>query len=299
MKRDPWVSYWSRGPACGENVCLPNAEAGIGAVLDSAWRDFARRLPKRARILDLATGNGIVLQRLLAARRDLKLTGVDASAVLPPSPEPIRLIPATPMEELPFGDRSFEAVTSQFGVEYGDTALVASEVGRILCPGGLLCFVLHHRQSPIVSYNLARLDALAWAARESGLLERALRLAAVRRTAAMPTPDSFRVAVEEARRRYPAQPVAAEFAAAIVQTLDMGQRHEPVETIEVLSTLQARSEDEIGRLEALERAACDGDRISAVARALAAAGLTIEPARALTDPQSGAPLAWVLEGREP
>ena len=298
MNRDPWASYWSQlGPA-QTSVCLPEGGQGIDSVLDRIWREFAAMLPRGARVLDLATGNGIVLQRLRSARKDLQAAGVDSSPVLPPAPPGIRLMPGKAMEALPFADRSFDAITSQFGIEYGDTRRIAAEVARTATRGALLRFVVHHHDSAVVSHNLGRREALVWAARESGLLERALRLSAARRTAPIPTPPSFRSALEEARRLFPGQPVAVEFAAAIAQCLDGAGPAGPVadESIGSLQTLKARSDDEIGRIDALTKAARDGEGIARIVEDFGEAGLPVTEPRLLCERNDPRPFAWLLDG---
>ena len=295
MSRDPWASYWSGGGDSGESACLPGGGQGAGSVLDGLWREFARLLPRRARVLDLATGSGIVLRKLLSARSDLKLTGVDTSPVLPPAPSGIRLLTATGMEKLPFPDRGIDAVTSQFGVEYGDTARIAAEVMRVVTPGASLRFVIHHDRSLIVFHNLARREALAWAARESGLLDKARRLTEARRRAAIPTPRSFHAAVEEGRRRYPGQTVAAEFATAVVRTLDAGFGRPSAEAIATLEALAAQSDDEIGRIDALRKAACGRGEIERIVSEFGGAGLSMMDPRPLAEQPADRPFAWLLD----
>ena len=295
MNRDPWASYWTASGAAQPSVCLPEGGQRIGVVLDRIWRDFAAELPRRARVLDLATGNGIVLQRLISIRRDLKPVGIDSSPVLPAAPRGIRLMPATSMEDLPFPDRSFDGIASQFGIEYGDTARIATEVARIAKRDARIRFVLHHNESPVVSHNLARREALVWAARESGLLERALRLASARRTAPIPTPPSFRSVLEEARRRFPTQPVATEFAAAVAQSLDGISA--PNESIRALEALKARSDDEAGRIDALTRAVCDAQRIARIVAEFRGAGLRVAEPSPLCEQAGASPFAWLLGGR--
>lgn len=290
MTRGVWDGYWA-GDGGG---CLPQADRTFGPLLEALWREFARTLAPGARVLDLATGNGIVLRLLAAGAPRLDLTGVDSAATLPPAPTGIKLKAGVAMEKLPFPAARFDAVTSQFGIEYGDSEASAAEAARVLKPGGVFRFVVHRSEGPIVTHNAARREALAWARHDSFILDRARQLARGRLLARLPTPVSFRAAVDEARRRFPQQPAATEFQAAVLQTLDMGARHPPGETLEVLAELERRADGELGRLAALAGAARDADAAMALAQKLRDADL--EAADPVPVGAGDAAFAWQLEG---
>ncbi len=290
MSRDAWDGYWGKGA----RGCLPDADPRFGRALEQLWRDFATGLPRGAKLLDLATGSGAVVRTIAAGGARLDLTGVDSAGTLPPAPAGIRLKAGVAMEKLPFGDRRFDALTSQFGIEYGDVARIAGEAARVLRPGGAVRFVVHRAEGPIVAHNLARRAALRWARHESGALERARKLAEARRAARLPTPPSFRAAPDEALRRFGGQGAAAEFMAAILQTLDMGASRPPAETLEVLAELERRADGEIGRLDALAAAARDAAAVRAMTGTLRDAGFDMrdpEPVAAGAEA-----FAWRLDG---
>lgn len=292
-----WGEFWQARSA--RKGCLPEALLEIDAVQQQCWEEFARGLPRRARVLDLATGNGIVLSKLLRVRPDLKAVGVDSSPVLSTAPAGTKLMPGIAMEKLPFGPASFQAVTSQFGVEYGDTAAVAAEIGRVLRPGGRTRFIMHHSSGPILAHNLARREALHWAAHTSGYLDRALAFARARALGPLPTPPSFRAAVTEARQKFPAGSVAEEFVTAILQTLDLGRRWPLRDALEVLGKLRREANNEMARIDSLERAACDEDKIELVQRQLRANRLAGggEPRLLFETSKRGSPFGWLLDAR--
>lgn len=294
MSRNPWAGYWAQGSV---GSCLPNAERGFAPILDMIWKSYGRTLPRGAEVLDLATGNGAVLRALAGTQAGLRLTGVDSAPTLAAAPPEIVLKPGVAMERLPFGDGSFHALTSQFGLEYGDVAMIAGEAARVLRAGGSFRFVIHHAGGPIVAHNCARRAALAWARHDSGVLDRAGQLARARRMTRIPTPASFRTAVDEAGQRFPDQSAAVEFCTAILRTLDMGAAHPASETLEVLAELEGRVEGEIARLDALAAAARDDAGIAGLADHLRAAGFDTPDPRPV---RSGKiPFAWLVEGARP
>jgi SAM-dependent methyltransferase len=175
-----WDEYWS---ADRQASCVPeNPE--LARTIAAFWiAQFAACGPE-ARILDVGTGNGIVLAYAAeAARRRghrFSLTGVDLAAI-----DPARFVPGlaaqlsaatfrggVAAEQLPFADGSFDLVCSQYGLEYADLPRALAEAGRVLAPGGRLLWLGHHVVSDVVVQNTAhraQLDYLladggAWAA---------------------------------------------------------------------------------------------------------------------------------------
>ena len=298
MTRSPsevWSRYWSSGARGTGGGCLPNAVGPVEAAQRQVWQDFARRLPSGSRVLDLGTGNGIVLRWMAAVRRDLKLVGVDSAASLPPAPKGVTLKAGVGVERLPFAEASFGGATSQFGIEYGDVAAAGAELVRILRPGAPLLMIVHHGASWIVAHNRARRAALLWAAGPDGWLVRAKAFACA--GGALPVPASFRAAPAEAQRRFPDQPVAAEFAVGIVQRLELVRSRGGTEVVGLLEAMAEEADGEIARIALLEDAARDEAGAAALVETLAAAGLAMDAPSVLPDRQAGRPLAWLLSGR--
>ena len=296
--RQVWEGFWAQRGRGPESGCLLGALEAIDAVQNQVWQAFAATLKPRASVLDLATGDGIVLGKMHARRSDLKLTGVDSSRFLPAARPGTKLHAGVAIEQLPFADAAFDAVVSQFGLEYSQTALSTKEAARVMRPGGRCRFVIHHRGGPILAHNLARLEGLRWASGGSGLLDKARNLAKARALSPLPTPPLFGEAVAEAKRRFPTQNVAEEFTSAVKQTLDLGRR-DVKGMLEALDELAKRSANEIGRIESLAGAARDRAGIEGVAADLAAAGIVTDPPAELHEKGSGAPFAWLLDGTRP
>ena len=105
----------------------------------------ARLEPRRGvRWLDVATGTGEVALR--AARGGADVTGVDISERLLEQASAAAQAESLSIsfqlgdaQKLPFGDASFDVVTSVFGVIFApDQEAVASELARVCRPGGRL-----------------------------------------------------------------------------------------------------------------------------------------------------------------
>lgn len=293
---EAWDRFWTRDQKVAGGGCLPSGRNLVDQVQRECWRDFARDLPSGGRVLDLGTGDGRVMRWLAEGRSDLKLLGVDQAPSVPAPPKHARSRGGVDIAALPFGDASFDAATSQFGFEYADTAAAAAELARVLRPGGRFRLILHHADGPIVAHNAARLEGLIWAARDSGLIDRARALAASRRVAPLPTPQSFADAVGEARSRFGTQSGAEELALAIYQTLERGRAAPVAEAIGALDTLKQLADDEEARIRSLIAAASDRPAIALIVDQLTNAGTTVSEPREIGEPGRPSPFAWLLDG---
>lgn len=150
--------------------------AGLAGRLLAPMMDLANRTPTRLAldllapvpgeaVLDAGCGSGTALQALLA-RADCRATGVDFSAtMIAAAGRRLRgradLVEA-PLEWLPFGDATFDAVLALNVLYFADRdgAMIA-ELHRVLRPGGrLVAYVTEDasmEQWPFVSAGLHRL----------------------------------------------------------------------------------------------------------------------------------------------
>jgi ubiquinone/menaquinone biosynthesis C-methylase UbiE len=118
--------------------------AVIGTTLQIVGESLAEAcdLNRDEEVLDVAAGNGNAT--LAAARRGCKVTSTDyVTTLLDRGAERARAerldvkFQVTDAEALPFGDASFDAVLSTFGVMFApDQIAAASEMARVCRPGG-------------------------------------------------------------------------------------------------------------------------------------------------------------------
>ena len=140
-----WDSFWQdRRVLCPG----PDADPVIASSFRAYWAEAAGALPDGARILDLACGNGFVAltaaEAAEAAGKTLRIDAIDAAEIDPrryvpewaKRPAGPAFHPRALMESLPFEAGCFDAVYSQYGIEFGNITKAAAEVGRVLKPGG-------------------------------------------------------------------------------------------------------------------------------------------------------------------
>jgi SAM-dependent methyltransferase len=121
----------------------------VPLIFEPYAADLARRLARRpvGRVLEIAAGTGVVTRHLASAlpegvaivATDLNQAMLDQAAATGTS-RPVEWRQAD-AAELPFRDRSFDAVVCQFGVMFfPDKARAFAEARRVLRAGGLFLF---------------------------------------------------------------------------------------------------------------------------------------------------------------
>ncbi|WP_431732647.1 class I SAM-dependent methyltransferase [Erythrobacter litoralis] len=224
----------------------------------------------------MATGDGRVMAHLLAKRRDLKLIGTDLAPRLPEPPRGTRLKAGVSMEELPFPDNRFAAVTSQFGFEYADMSIAARELARVLVQGGLIGLLMHRPDSPILEHNLRRRRQIEWALKEKNVLAMAQRHLQIRATGLSAIPEQIRAIAQEGHRRFGAGSAAWEIPEAVAQTLELGATDHAANVAAILRRITEQAENEMGRIASLEKACHKAGDAGALNSAFENAGLVIQ-----------------------
>jgi ubiquinone/menaquinone biosynthesis C-methylase UbiE len=156
-----WRDYWKADRPAS---CMPENERTAQEIA-ATWRKWFGECQGGSRILDIATGNGIVLTHAAAAGRQLNrafaLTGVDLADIDPlrylssleDDMRAAKFIGSVAAERLPFEAGSFDVVVSQYGLEYADLQQALAEVARVLAPGGILHWLAHSESSEVVQQN--------------------------------------------------------------------------------------------------------------------------------------------------
>ena len=160
MTLDHWASYYRGGALVS---CPVNAGLNYDQEVRDEWVTFFAALPDGARILDIGTGNGaiaLIAKETGAERsRDFRVKAVDLAEIDPPKYVPdgakvlagIEFSGGVSTEALPFEESGFDAISGQYIVEYTDVPATLRECARVLAPGGVCQFILHHEDSIVVA----------------------------------------------------------------------------------------------------------------------------------------------------
>ena len=172
--QDPWSLYWQSD--CLDS-CVVTKSKEDSLAIAAFWEQLAMQLENGAQVLDLATGNGTVPAALLNANDSLKVTGVDRASI-----DPLRYLSKPGVLDkvqfradidicdLPFDDALFDAVTSQFGLEYAPLDQGIPELMRVAGRGSRIQLVMHHADSEIVGPARLKRDEMETLLADGGVV---------------------------------------------------------------------------------------------------------------------------------
>ncbi|MXP13416.1 methyltransferase domain-containing protein [Altererythrobacter confluentis] len=292
-----WGDFWA-AELKSTAGCLPSGYLGIDAAQAKKWLEFAKTLPAKSRLLDLATGDARVMRWILQARKDVKPTGIDRAPQLPIPPKGTKVRAGVSMEMLPFRDSAFSAVTSQFGFEYGDTSKISTEIARVLRPDGRVAILTHRQDGPILAHNLERLKQLSWVLDDQNLIELAKRSLSLRVAGISAIPAKISLAPEEGARLFGATSAAWEIAEAVRQSITLGQRDTVANVRQLLDQIAAKAANERGRIASLQIACARTADSDGFLREISDGGLTQLSIQPVAEAKSIPPFAdWRILAR--
>ena len=177
-----WDRYWQADRLAS---CFDVIGCNYDEALLRDWRAFFMSLEDGARLLDLCTGNGAIA--LVAAEvsathaKSFHIEAVDSAVIDPPryvtrETQHLRTIQfhaKTSVEALPFPDAAFDAVSSQYGIEYTDLQGALAEAARVLAHDGRIRLVLHAAEGQAVRRSNSDISECRHLALKSGLFEAA------------------------------------------------------------------------------------------------------------------------------
>jgi ubiquinone/menaquinone biosynthesis C-methylase UbiE len=289
-----WSRYWARGTL---HSC-PHAFAGnYGEEIRTLWLEFFSSLPSGARVLDIGTGNGAVaiLAQEAASTRggQLLIEAIDAAEIDPRravaphglSVGDIVFRGRTPCERTGYEPALFDAVSSQYALEYMHVRETLAEMARILKPGGRALFVIHHAGSVALATTRDELDAFTFLKHEAPLVSEAQSF--IRHSGQVANDRASRAhartlermlqrTVERARARKHAaflEAIAAQVATALREVRALG----PTAALQRLDALTKEMAAHRDRLAAILRAARTAEQIQELVQALERAGFDTEP----------------------
>jgi ubiquinone/menaquinone biosynthesis C-methylase UbiE len=175
-----WSLYWSEDRLYS---CVAQSSDEDQKVLNKLWQGFSQELEPNSRVLDLATGNGAVADALLSVNSALQVDAVDKASIDPKKflKEHGNLLNVnfhgdTDIFDLSFKPSTFDAITSQFGIEYAGLTEASVQVLRYLKVAGRFQFVVHHAQSGIILSSSNKIVELEQLTQQSGILETLIKV---------------------------------------------------------------------------------------------------------------------------
>ena len=318
-----WNRYWQsdRIASCFDGAGARNYDACIA----EGWRRFFLDLPNGCSILDLCAGNGaaalIAAETGRVAGKAFDIVAVDQAEIDPNAfvtrcnadLATIRFHARTAVEALPFPERRFGAVISQYGIEYSDLDRSLAEAVRVLSPGGKLRLVVHAAEGRVAAAARAVVTEADLLLDEIDLTGCASRcFAAVAAAEREPNADdearrsadqtlaAFQQALMHAARQVPVAADAVMFRNSGAVLLDTYQRRAHFSLDALLAkaeTIEAEIRAHRGRLAALLAASLDAGEAEALAERLRRAGSARSASTPLMD--GDGLIGHVVEARFP
>jgi SAM-dependent methyltransferase len=137
---------------------------GPGQALEALWREAFGRARPGSRVLEIGCGSGHVSLWAAEASRRLEVIASDIHdhpEFVRPHPD-LAFLPNAPAEALPLPSAVIDMVVSNFALEYSPALdRAASEVLRVLRPGGSAVLVIHSDDSAVTDSSRRLLDVIA------------------------------------------------------------------------------------------------------------------------------------------
>jgi ubiquinone/menaquinone biosynthesis C-methylase UbiE len=294
-----WNDYWQF-----DRLSSFDDEGRVNYREDIAagWRAFFGSLPQGASILDLCTGNGAVAVIAAEAGRrggkNFRIVAVDSADINPclyvknhrDDLAKVEFRPATAAESLPWPNASFEAVVSQFGIEYSDLSQSIPELARVVAPAGKVRLFLHAAEGAVVQRSKAAIEEIDFLLHEADLagkaqrclravaaVERNMDRSAVAQSAASESRGAFREALQATSQRIATatDPGVLRNSGKMLDTLYQSRgQYDLAQIIGIAEGIRTEWRHHRARLAAQIEAAVSRDQRAELARTLRRSGAT-------------------------
>lgn len=308
-----WTAYWQFESAAGGSQ-----RPVLDLIIEPVWFEFTDIMADGARILDVATGNGPVAlscaARARACQRPIHIDAVDAAEIRPPGQAAgsggqstqVQFQGGVWLEDLPFKDREFDAVISQYGFEYADEPQAVDEVSRVLAPGGRLRLVIHARNGAVwkdINDRSGRLNAVM---SEKGAVNLVLSLVRAQQKGDVDLfqsklkllPDAVKDA-EKLAVNTPPDDSAVFYAKEFLHVFMHRQQYKITELLQSLEDGWKHATGTNSRYEQMLEVAKSAEDLAGLCEKFRAAGLVVTAVRQVCDPANGAQIAWQLDAARP
>lgn len=316
---ESWSAYWAGAEAASESV----SGGAKDEAFDRFWAAFfaERLLAGPQSMIDLACGAGPVSARAAqiaksaGATLSIHCSDYSASAIrgAQRAAEGVAITGfAADAAALPLPDKTYDIVTSQFGLEYAGPAAF-DEAARILRPGGAFSAIIHVKGGVIEMECAADLNIVLMT-QESALLPRArdafkagfaVLAGRAQREHFQKADRAFAPAVTAAKKLLASAPsgIARAFLERLYADLAHMYPRMSAYAPEDIEAWIARGEFELKayerRMASMVAATQSADDMAALARRLKSAGLDVSAAQTLHIGEPLKPAAWTLMAEKP
>lgn len=302
----PWSAVW-QFEASGNRPDRPEQDVVIAPV----WHEFTDALADGTRLLDLATGNGVVAlgcaHRARQRQQNIEIHAVDAADIRPPvqasdlNPQ-VAFQGGVWLEELPFDDGKFCAVVSQYGFEYADEEQAISEISRVLSPGGRLRLVIHAHGGAVWDDIHFRHSRLTGVLAKDGVMGLVLGLVRAQKKNEVRAFKSRMKKLESAAREAqklaenaPPDDSALFFSREFLYVWSNRNKYQLDDLLRSLEDGTAFASGTAERYAQMLRVARTAQQMASLCKRLNSGGLQVNMLRQICNPADGREIAWQLD----
>jgi len=297
-----WGNYWQGRTGESTGQALVGIENN--PEIQTFWNNCLDNIPKNQSILDLACGAGTVV-KILLSQSFSDVSGVDiaeqAIQILTTEFSDVQGFVA-PLEDLPFENESYNLIVSQFGFEYGDIEKVIPEVARVLKPGGRF-LSLSHKEGGAIHQEVSLKHTQMQALKDVNFFPIARELFRVA-IGGVATRDSDTIIADFRVKRQELEEIVKEQGGLARHLLDgsriMFERRQNYQLQDVLGWLEGMEHEIhsfIGRMQSMENAAIDDEKMTTIEARFEKLGFVMEP-RSFLKGDNGSTLGWIIAGHK-
>ncbi len=311
---DSWDTYW-------QGTSNANAYDSGGArhpAVGAFWETFFEAVKQdydNPSILDIASGNGAVVESALAAfknkpsaitSQDISAAAIDNIHKRFPTVQGI----VSDASSIPRETASFDIVTSQFGVEYAGHEAIF-EAARLVANGGQLALLLHidsgciHQQCQQNLDAIKRIRACQFMPLVSQMFEAGINaMRSGERSAYKKAAHQFTPAIRELEaimKQYGHRVASNTISRLYSDVRQIHQRLEHYEPDKILGWLKKMDEEldaYAQRMSSMCQSSVNKANFMQIESGLLARGFSIQSADTLVVPDNELPIAWRLVARK-
>ncbi|WP_017930816.1 class I SAM-dependent methyltransferase [Robiginitomaculum antarcticum] len=300
-----WDNYWQGRSGVRAGAALDGVGVETHTGIAGFWDDIFTPLTPTSKLVDLACGAGTVLRRAQAAGIS-DLTGADISSgaitALQTNMQDVQGVVCA-LPKTPFTNGQFDIAVSQFGFEYAGAYDAATEIARIIAPGGQFAALAHYKGGAIDKECAAK-SAKAHVLIDSRYLDVAKDVFAAANAQDQVSYNAAITALSEPRKTLDelarsGMALAKHIQAGTAQMFGRLQNYALPDVIGWLDGNAAEVTAYLSRMEAMQNAALSADDVAKIGAALRKGGMApLEPDVFAPDGDAK-PIAWTIRASKP
>lgn len=282
--QDLWGSYWATASVQG---CTEQFPPSVSAAIARRWRAVFRTAADDSGLLDIACGRGAVLVHAREAglfARGGRAVGIDRTLDVDIASPEFTFYGGIDAAHLPFADRTFALVTSQFGIEYAHFTAALSEAARVC--GSRLIMLLHAADGVVCRHAAEQAVQTEWISKELVAVDRLRAHFSAPTVATAQDMQQVLAAIEDRARHDENIGMLEHFYTTMLELRRIAPSMPPETLLEMIDHVDGELGAHGARMRAMVRAALSAEDVAAASSRLQEAGFAVTLGDQRTDEPS-------------